>query len=155
MPQEKTNKIAITVSWLLVAICMGVIFYFSARPAVQSSEQSAVFVEWLKKLFGENEMFSFIVRKLAHFLEFAGLALLFNIALYFTYLKTKPHMAVIFTALYAASDEIHQIFVDGRSCQLVDWGIDVFGAVCGTIGFLVIFAIISKILKNKIDTKVK
>lgn len=160
MPQEKTNKtnkIAITISWLLVVICMGIIFYFSARPAVQSSEQSAFFVEFLKRLFGENEMFSFIVRKTAHFLEFAGLALLFNIALHFTYLKIKPHLAVIYTALYALSDEIHQIFVDGRSCQFVDWIIDAFGAVCGTIGFLVIFAVIAKILKNKqnkIDTKV-
>ena len=154
MPQEKKNKIAIAISWLLVVVCMGVIFYFSARPAVQSSQQSAFFVEWLRRLFGESEIYSFVVRKTAHFLEYAGLALLFNIALYFTYLKTKPHFAIIYTAIYAISDEVHQIFVDGRSCQFVDWCIDVGGAVCGSVGFLIIFAVIAKFSKNKIDTKV-
>lgn len=154
MPQEKNNKNAIIISWILVGICMGVIFYFSARPAVQSSQQSAFFVEWLTRLFGENEIFTFVVRKTAHFLEYAGLALLFNIALYYTYSKIKPVWAIIFTSVYAVTDEIHQIFVDGRSCQFVDWCIDTAGGVCGTIGFVTIFVIISKIIKNKIDTKV-
>lgn len=161
MPQKKNDKIAKYVSWVLVAVCMGVIFYFSARPAHQSSQQSAFFVEWLRSIFGDNEMLTFIVRKTAHFLEFAGLSLLFNNALYFSCVKTKPLQAIIFTALYALTDEVHQIFVDGRSCEFVDWCIDLGGAVCGTLGYMVVFGIITKvakILKNKknnIDTKVQ
>ena len=34
-------------------------------------------------------------------------------------------------SLYAATDEFHQLFVEGRSCQLTDWGIDTCGVIAG------------------------
>ncbi len=39
--------------------------------------------------------------------------------------------AVILCALYAASDEFHQIFVAGRTASLSDWAVDVLGALLG------------------------
>jgi VanZ family protein len=34
-------------------------------------------------------------------------------------------------ALYAASDELHQYFVPGRSCDFADWVADIVGLACG------------------------
>lgn len=130
---------------------MGIIFYFSSRTAVESSGQSNVIVEWLQKLFGENAVTDFIVRKSAHCLEFTGLCVLFNCALFFTFNKKRPIISIICTSVYAVTDEVHQIFVDGRSCELRDWGIDTFGAILGAIGFIVLFCVIDKIVKRKIQ----
>lgn len=128
---------------------MAVIFWFSSRTANESTNQSNVFVEWLENLFGKNEIWIFIVRKSAHCLEFTGLSLLLCFALYFTRNKSSIPFAVGLTSLYAVTDEIHQIFVEGRSCELRDWVIDTVGAVIGALGFLVLYRIISVIIKRK------
>lgn len=123
---------------------MGVIFWLSSRNATESSEQSGVIVEFLRKIFGDNVLTDFVVRKSAHCLEFTGLSFLFNLSLYVT--KNKPSFvfAVMLTSIYAATDEFHQLFVDGRSCQITDWAIDTAGAILGALGFLVILSIIKK-----------
>lgn len=41
-------------------------------------------------------------------------------------------MAILFGMLYAVSDELHQWFVEGRSCELRDVGIDTTGVILGT-----------------------
>lgn len=146
MRQEKIKTIF---CWVLVAVCMGVIFWLSSRTAEQSSEQSDSVLQWLIAVFGDNLFTTFIVRKSAHFLEFTGLCVLFNLALFQTNKKTMPVLSVVFTSLYAVSDEIHQLFVDGRSCEFGDWVIDSCGAILGTIGFLILFAIIERLLSRK------
>ena len=128
---------------------MAVIFWFSSRTANESTNQSNVFVEWLESLFGKNEIWIFIVRKSAHCLEFTGLSLLLCFALYFTRNKSSIPYGIGLTSLYAVTDEIHQIFVEGRSCELRDWVIDTVGAVIGALGFLVLYRIISVIIKRK------
>lgn len=127
---------------------MGVIFWLSSRTATESSEQSGVIVEFLRKIFGDNVFTDFIVRKSAHCLEFTGLSFLFNLSLYVT--KNKPSFvfAVMLTSIYAATDEFHQLFVEGRSCQITDWAIDTAGAILGALGFLVIFLVILSIIKK-------
>ena len=57
-------------------------------------------------------------------------------------------VSVICASIYAISDEVHQIFVDGRSCELRDWAIDTVGAILGAIGFFVIYSIIDAIIKK-------
>lgn len=147
------EKIKTTICWLLVAICMAVIFWLSSRTADESALQSGAVLEWLINHFGDNIFTDFIVRKLAHFLEFTGLCLLFNIALYQTKKRKMLIPATVFTSIYAITDEVHQLFVDGRSCQFSDWAIDTAGAILGTIAFAVLFAIANRLLskKNTID----
>ena len=147
--ENKKTNIAAIVFWALSILCMGVIFWFSSRTANESTNQSNVFVLWLESLFGQNEIWVFIVRKSAHCLEFTGLSLLLSCALYFTKNKTELPLAVGIASLYAVTDEIHQIFVEGRSCELRDWIIDTFGAVIGALGFLVLYYIVSGIIKRK------
>jgi VanZ family protein len=57
----------------------------------------------------------------------------------------------IFTSLYGASDELHQYFVPGRTCDFFDWVANVVGA------FLAIYAIIiyRRLSKNKTNKLVK
>lgn len=128
---------------------MGVIFWFSSKTAAESTGQSNVFVEWLENLFGKNEIWVFIVRKSAHCLEFTGLGLLVSAAVFFTKGKTNAIISLAIASAYAVTDEIHQIFVEGRSCELRDWVIDTVGALLGIIAFYVLFKIIQAIINKK------
>ncbi len=148
MLQEK-NKKAAAVFWVLSAVCMAVIFYFSSRTATVSTGQSNVFVQWLINLFGESELWVFIVRKSAHCLEFTGLAFLLGWAVLFTKGKTNIIIPFLIASLYGVSDEVHQLFVEGRSCEFRDWAIDSFGAILGIIGFIIIFKIVDEILSKR------
>lgn len=122
------RKIVTFLCWLAVAVCMGVIFYFSSQPAAVSQSLSDKFAFILRLPFG-----SFIVRKGAHFLEFAGLSVLVFNALHSTYGRFRPFVSFIITAIYALTDEIHQIFVDGRACRFFDWIVDCSGAAAALI----------------------
>lgn len=135
--------------WALSAVCMAVIFYFSSRTAEASNEQSGVFVSWLINLFGESELWVFIVRKSAHCLEFTGLSFLINCAMLFTRGKRSVLYSAAIASLYAVTDEIHQIFVDGRSCELRDWVIDTAGALIGAAAFIILTEIILWVKRKK------
>jgi VanZ family protein len=52
--------------------------------------------------------------------------------------------ALIFTAVFGASDEIHQYFVPGRSCEFYDWVADIAGGV-----FAVALLIFKKFVRDK------
>ena len=148
MNVHKNKKAAVTF-WLLSAVCMGAIFWFSSRTATESTEQSDVFVAWLMQLFGESELWVFIVRKSAHCLEFTGLSLLLSAAWYYTGSRKPLLFAIVCTSLYAVTDEFHQQFVEGRSCELRDWVIDTVGGILGAIAFLVLLQIIRRIAAKR------
>lgn len=157
MQQEKqNNKAVIIISWALVLICMGIIFWLSSRTADESAAQSGVIVEWIIAHFGENSVTDFIVRKLAHFTEYVGLCFLASNAIYQTCKRFIPLYSCALTSFYAISDEFHQIFVDGRSCEIRDWAIDTAGALVGALVFYIIYIIIKKAVKkkNNIDTQI-
>ena len=56
----------------------------------------------------------------------------------------KSFLAIIICILYATSDELHQLFVMGRSCELRDVFIDSLGSVSG----IIIYNLIEKNKKN-------
>jgi|SoiMethySBSTD1v2_1073268.scaffolds.fasta_scaffold831435_2 VanZ like protein len=47
-------------------------------------------------------------------------------------------LAIAFASLYGASDEIHQLFVPGRSSDIADVAADVVGACAGAFGGLLV-----------------
>lgn len=149
------EKIKTIITWTVITLYMVLIFWLSSRTATESSQQSGVILEWLTEHFGDNFFTDFIVRKSAHFLEFAGLGFLFNISFYQTKKRKMPIISILASSLYALSDEIHQLFIEGRSCQISDWLLDSCGALFGTIAFLVLFAVINAVIKRKntIDRK--
>tara|TARA_B100000029_G_scaffold469071_1_gene506628 strand:- start:237 stop:605 length:369 start_codon:yes stop_codon:yes gene_type:complete len=70
-----------------------------------------------------------------HLVEYIVLAFLVAIAFHrtnrFSNLIFLVGFPLLLVALYAASDEIHQSYVDGRQASVKDFYIDVFGASLG------------------------
>lgn len=138
----KTKKqiAVITFSWILVIICMIIIFAFSSQSGVNSQTLSDNFTTFL----GLPLSVVNFIRKTAHFLEFTGLAVLLYNALYRTFGFYRPYLTFALTAAYAASDEIHQIFVEDRACRLFDLFVDCCGAVTGIAVLTVLIMIYNK-----------
>ncbi len=141
----RRNKFATAISWCLVAVCMAVIFCLSAQNGEESQELSETVAMLLR--LGLSVDF---IRSCAHCLEFMGLSVLVFNALYWSFGKTRPFFAFLITAAYAASDEIHQLFVEGRACQLTDFLVDSFGAIIGIAALTVFAKIISRINRRRL-----
>ncbi len=149
---SKKRNFGIITGWLLVAACMGVIFYLSHQPADESGQQSmavigflGVIVDWLVELIGHEGF-----RTVAHGLEFCGLGVLIYHAMLQTTGKSKHFFSFAASAAYALSDEIHQIFIPGRAFQLLDIAIDSFGAAIGiAVCWAIYKAVSKKLLRNK------
>ncbi len=151
-------------SIVLLVCWMGFIFYLSSQNAEESSAVSGGFIQTMaEKFYPEfNEMppekqqeevasFQFIVRKCAHFAAFGLLGLLsFLTFISYTSLKfkTRTFLCVFVSAVYAVSDEVHQYFVPGRSCELRDFLID-FGGIISSVLLCVLFVMIIKPLRRK------
>ncbi|MEC0230187.1 VanZ family protein [Paenibacillus alba] len=95
----------------------------------------------------------FFIRKAGHVSEFAILALLWSLAL-----LAKPVKVVIalltssiISVLYAASDEWHQTFVDGRTGHAIDVAIDSIGVVLAVLVILVVVGIRKWIKRKRIS----
>lgn len=150
---------------VLAIIWMGVIFMFSAQVSDESKSSSnkvtSAVVNTVISIKKENiseekrqkiiEDKTFIVRKTAHFTEYFILGLILIL-----YLQTKEKLttkyiilAIIFCVLYATSDEIHQLFVDGRSCKIMDILIDTCGSSLAILGFTSIYKLTTNLKKQK------
>ncbi len=130
---------------LLLVLWITVIFVMSSQPAAESSKTSSKFViKIIDVIYRDFENFSakrqanitniitLLVRKSAHFLEYFILGLL-SAGVATTY-KDKKHSlnfvwAALFCVVYAISDELHQYFVPGRACRLLDVCIDSMGSI--------------------------
>ena len=60
-------------------------------------------------------------------------------------------LPVAFVMFYAATDEIHQTFVSGRSGNVIEVGIDTLGAVLIMTLISVVHLIIKRIKKGKVN----
>lgn len=140
----KKKKALTVISWVLVAICMGVIFYFSS----QNADDSALLSDELKSFFGLKAGIR-LIRKCAHFLEFTGLAVLAFNAFYQSFDRLRPVSAFLLTAAYAVTDELHQIFVEGRACRLFDVFIDCLGALAGITALYILIEIYKQIKSRR------
>lgn len=142
------RKIHVSISWVLVAICMGIIFFLSAQNGEESSDLSGSFVMALLNGLG-IVIDEGLLRSIAHCLEFMGLSVLLFNAVYATWaLKITPIVAFLGTVFYAITDEIHQIFVPERAFQISDILVDSTGALIGVIASLIILKIILYIMKR-------
>ncbi|MDE6005230.1 MAG: VanZ family protein, partial [Oscillospiraceae bacterium] len=135
---------------IILVILMIVMFCFSAQPANESSETSSGFcIIFAKFLYLDYENYDiaiqtvitsgleFIIRKTAHFTEYAFMGFL-----WYLYLADKKYNILISigaTGVYACTDEVHQLFVEGRSGQISDVLLDTCG---GCFGVLIAFIIL-------------
>ena len=131
---NEVNRTAAAIFWILSLICMGTIFYMSSNTSTESSAQSGRILMWLNEVLKAPWLSDFIVRKSAHFLEFAGLSLLLCAA--FTSTCGRKKMAL---GLVTAS----------ASCQFSDWLLDTCGAIAGLVLFVLLFILAEHISKQK------
>ena len=133
------------------------IFTMSSFGHTSSDAQSNLFVDFIAQNFPhvrhglENNLISlntliFLVRKTAHFAEYAILGSLFFLNLK-NWQKSNGTltMSILFSYLYAITDELHQVFVPGRSAQFRDVLIDTLGASFGAIITYLIVKLFTKI----------
>jgi VanZ family protein len=89
--------------------------------------------------------------KIQHFGAFFVLAILLNLALiyqkksYFLF-KNASISTIIITLSYGAIDEIHQLFISGRSADIRDWLADSSGVIIGIL--------LLNVLKNFLNYKI-
>lgn len=134
-------------STILMLLWMLLIFTMSSFDATESANQSNFIVNIINNIFKiENiELLSFIIRKLAHFTEYLILGFLTINMLNKNDISKKYLLSILICIIYATSDEIHQIFVPGRACQIRDVLIDSIGSITGVYLYKLIN---TKILKN-------
>lgn len=122
---------------LLTILIMALIFAFSSHDADKSQALSdGVLFKLLSLLNMQQymERYEILIRKLAHFSLYFALGLSSCLMFYEIVPNRKrpfkaPAVSLVFSVLYAASDEIHQFFVPGRSMQFSDVLLDSAGAL--------------------------
>lgn len=145
---ETRKRIIKIAGWAAVAACLTMIFLLSAESASASAHRSHGIVravaEFIAGLFQKEtaaekaaliKTLDFLIRKIAHFSEFGLLGVLssFTLLLYRFSVKIRLLLASSICLAAAVGDEIHQIFVPGRSCEIRDMLIDFSGGLCGIL----------------------
>lgn len=155
---KKNKKTVIILRVVFTALTLALtafIWLHSLASADKSANESAGVLEFLNKILAglgiEYGLTDFIVRKLAHFLEFTA----FGASLSATYIsytnklaKNIPNMLFVLLAV-PVIDETLQYLSPGRSPQISDVLIDFSGCITGLIFTALVFAIINFFIKRK------
>lgn len=129
---------------ILIILWMGLIFVLSNDTAEESSKKSdGLIVRCVQDIIKRNlstkekeKVLKYLVkpvRKSAHFFLYFVLGILIiNLFKSFELFNYKMILlAILLCFLYACSDEIHQLFIKGRSCEVRDILIDTIGSLSG------------------------
>lgn len=149
------------ISIILLIFWMCLIFCFSHQPSYNSDKTSNNVIDKIINVveritnyeYNEEELniinrkLVFPVRKSAHFTIYLILGILFYnlIKLYMNNNRKIFVVSMLLSVIYACSDEIHQLFIFGRSGELRDVLIDSIGSLLGII-------IVYKFYKRKNDS---
>ncbi len=140
---------------------MALIFEFSSQSAKESSAVSGGIIEKIVTLFPflqKGEEMSVVVESLQHIVRsFAHLTIFFALgssvsAFICTYEISgflRFLISQIFCILFAVSDEYHQKYVPGRSCQLTDMLTDSLGSALGIAFVLLVVFIVNKFMNRR------
>jgi len=150
---KKLKYIIITIIW------MWFIFYMSNQSGNTLQELSKSIENLLNNtpIIGNilSEVLNspnsqFIIRKSAHIILFSFLSILCFMVIYEIKKNVKISTLVSFsiTFIYECIDEIHQLFIPGRTGQIKDILIDGIGAIMGLIFINLIFKLNNKIKKS-------
>ena len=133
------TRLTLLLRWLPVLLWAVVIFIASAR----SNPYQALPAGWVEPVSpstlgspGRDELLG----RFLHAGEYAVLAALMARALVWRGKLRLSLLAAVLglAALYALSDETHQLFVPGRSFELRDLALDITGAAVGLAGYTII-----------------
>ena len=146
----------------IATVCF--IFSNSLKERAESSAQSSQVVDLIQDVAsaiapdspiatatGEDyDNLHAIVRKLAHFSEFALLGASLC-GTYFTFSDRKKGLffPLVGVGAIACIDECLQLFVQGRGASVADVALDTFGGGCGILFALLLYILIRKILRTR------
>ncbi len=132
--------------WIVTLLWACGIFCFSAQPAKKSAEISSKIKTEIVQSLSEHDLsrqddavfarnIHYAVRKAAHVALYLvlGMLLFFLSRSYGVPVVRGCLMDFGVSVLYGASDELHQLFVLGRSGQVTDVLLDGFGAFIGIL----------------------
>ncbi|MBQ7943347.1 MAG: VanZ family protein [Lachnospiraceae bacterium] len=137
-------------SFIPALLIMSMIFSFSAQDSSESSSLSEKISIKVIEITDElltldlsdaqaqqaTERIHTFIRKLGHFSEYLALGVSLVIPLYVVYHVRGRRLFLVplcFCILFASTDEIHQLFVDGRHGSPKDVLIDSCGALTGIL----------------------
>lgn len=158
----KIRKISVFF-WILMSVtCLYICFIWihSTMSASDSTVESTTVMNFLQVILRSIglrvELTDFVVRKSAHFCEFALLGFLTTCTFYTKNKKIIINLTSIgFICLCVAIiDEIIQIYSPGRSCQVTDVVLDFSGALAGICFYLLFFGIYKLIKKGRNVNKI-
>lgn len=147
---------------ILLLMMFGTIFNFSNQNGDKSGSLSREVTETVTKNINSIQKLEqsekekvlnkieHYIRKLAHFSLYFTVGVL-TISLMSTYdLKNLKRIGISLgiSALYAMTDEFHQLFIPNRSASIFDVLIDSSGALTGILITLLIISIVKKIIKK-------
>lgn len=148
MQPNRASKRFRVVVFVLTAAMMLFAWVHSCFPADLSSRESEgvfQFVYYFFSPFGAGQALTEqIIRKVAHFTEFAAIgALMTSVAYGFDRVRPHRFFAYVLGAglLTAVIDETIQLFTPGRAGMIVDVWIDFGGVVFGTLTMLGVYAL--------------
>ena len=154
------NKIIRIINICLLLLCMMSIFLFSCENSNESTNTSVETTKVVIDTITFNQLeeskseeiantYFTPIRKSAHVIEFFCLGLLvINVVKDYWKINYKLILlCILFCMMYAVSDELHQHFVPGRSCEFKDVCIDTIGS---SVGIMIYYLIgrIKLVLKN-------
>lgn len=154
----KTREISVfsIVMTAVTVLLLGFIFGHSMMTADVSAKESGLTLSFLMGFCDflgiPVSLSDFIVRKAAHFAEFALLGI-FTVITFYSYFKKafKYILSELFICLAAAvTDETIQLFVPGRSGQITDVLVDFFGSLAGILIIFLVLLLIKSIKSKKL-----
>lgn len=149
------KKYSIPLTLIPVVLMMGLIFAFSAQTGETSGALSGEITRWVLRTVMPNwenmtaqeqaqllNTLGLVIRKLAHFSEYALLGFFLMLHIRQIETRTKVRFSWLIAwgvgTAYAASDELHQRFVGGRGPAVTDVCIDSSGVIAGVAALLVL-----------------
>lgn len=122
------------IKWIVVILWMTIIFFLSNEKGSDSLNESntlLLFISNIIKVDLNTSFWIFVIRKLAHFVEFGILAILvLSLIKEYKDITFNDYIYIlIFVLVYSISDEFHQLFVENRGPSIKDVLIDTSGGV--------------------------
>lgn len=135
---SKSNK---TLHFVPLFFWMIIILFFSLQSGTQSAQLSGGILSLISDVFEsigiivDPSSLHFLIRKIAHFAEYAVLAILGMFALcpYDFSLEKKLRIVFVFGVFFAMFDESLQTLIPDRAGSVIDVGIDAAGIYFGLL----------------------
>lgn len=155
------------VTWYIVLAALILtavgIYCFSAQTGDESGKFSEAVARFLFRLVGKDynaltavqkSNVQYYIRKGAHFLEYTALGLFLHLFLS-SFVKKRSvssGLSLVLGAVYAATDEYHQLVVGSRSAQWQDVALDSAGVLFGLLIALLLLHLREKKKQEKQNT---